>query len=111
MVFAVKIELKNKEDYEKCEKLLYELGVSVMNQSSGAIEKVQNSGKFPSIVKERLPAVFAIAPRKIDETHFEVGFPLDMPFGLDKIFFQAKGYLKKNIREYLKKNKIDAKVK
>lgn len=95
------------EDAEKTENALHELCVSVYEDSSESMKKL------PEILSKRLPTVLSMSYEKSkdDDAVFFVYFPLDLPYGMSIMMFQAKRKFRKIIREFLESKGIKAEIK
>lgn len=101
---TVKVEPK---DAEMCDKYLHELCVSVFEDSESSMKKL------PQVLGKRLPSVLSMSYEKDkqNEATFFVYFPVDLPFGLNAVMFQAKRNFRKTIRNFLESKGIKADVK
>lgn len=95
------------EDAEKTENALHELCVSVYEDSEAAMKKL------PDVLGKRLPTVLSMHYEKDNgnEGIFFVYFPLDLPYGMSIMMFQAKRKFRKIIREFLESKGIKAEIK
>jgi hypothetical protein len=106
MGYSVKVRVSD-SDIARCDDALHELCVSVAGDSEESIKKL------PDVLKKRMPAVLAMSydKDKKDKNLFIVYFPVDLPFGMNALLFQAKRKFRKTIREFLMSKGIEAEVK
>lgn len=95
------------EDSEKTDSALHELCKAVYDDSETSMKKL------PDVLGKRLPQVLAMSYDRSsdDKAMFFVYFPIDLPFGMNAMLFQAKRKFRKTIREFLGSKGIKAEVK
>jgi len=106
MPYSVMVTVKP-EDAGRCNDALHELCVSVYEDSEASMKKL------PEILSKRLPTVLAMSYEKSkdDDAVFFVYFPVDLPYGLSAMMFQAKRKFKQIIRNFLESKGIKAEIK